>query len=419
MAEEIIKQTKSLSPISLKTIDAKIVSDGKNVYMVKKDENGREHRTLVEKDRELYSLLTKFNGESSADIQFIHAYLSSKCNLNCQICYEKYGDHQEIELNEVKQLLNEYRGSEIVLTGMEPTCRENIFEFLETSRGRNSLVTNGIKLASREYLFKLKKHGLGKIFFSFNGFNDEIYRKMNGKILLETKLKALECIKNEKIDTLLSATLVRDVNENQILPLVKFCLQHRSFIIQLRLRTMAPIGKHLDAEQICMSELIELIAGALNVKKKDIIREFRFIQNFIEYFGWLLPKGLTDKYRSKICSFVLNIRKEKGDGYSSPGARIDLDRINKSSFKFVYYFYYLIRAYGVLMLMETALHSMNLPRLVTQKKIINIALKCWPNLYNVDLTEMNKCPTVYYKNGEMGKFCLSNIINSVRKENPG
>lgn len=416
MAEEIIKYTESLSPLSLKTISAKIIADGNNVYMVKKDEHGQEHKAIVERNKELYLLLTKLNGEFSAGIQFIHAYVSSKCNLNCQVCYESYGNHQEIGLDEVKQLLGKYSDAEIVLTGMEPTCKENIAEFLKTSRNRNSLVTNGIKLESLEYLRKLKDHGLKKIFFSFNGFDDEIYRKMNGKNLLETKLKALKCIENEKINTLLSATLVRGLNEDQILPLVKFCFEHRSFIIQLRLRTMAPIGKYLDGEQICMSELIELIADSLDVTKEDIVGEFRFIQKFIEYFGWLLPKGLKDKYQSKLCSFVFNIRKEKEGRYSSPGSRIDLERIDRSYLKFIYFFYYLIKAYGPLMLVETALHSLNLPRFASQKKILNIALKCWPNLYNIDLTEMNKCPTMFYKNGGMEKFCLSNIKNSVRKE---
>lgn len=416
MAEEILKHTKSLSPVSLETINAKIVSDGNNVYMVKKDEKGQEYRALIEKDKGLYLLLTELTGKSSAEIQFIHTYVSSKCNLNCQVCYESYGDHREIGLDEVKQLFRKYSEAEIVLTGMEPTCRENIVEFLETSKNRNSLVTNGIKLESLEYLRKLKDHGLKKIFFSFNGFDDEIYRKMNGKNLLETKLKALKCIENEKIKTLLSATVVRGVNENQILPLVKFCFDHRSFIIQLRLRTLAPIGKYINGEQICMSELIGLIADSLAVEKEHIIREFRFVQKFMEYFRWLLPKGIRDKYQSKVCSFIFNIKKEKGDRYSSPGSQIDLERINRSSFKFVYFFYYLIRAYGILMLMETALHSLNLRVFATQKKILNIALKCWPNLYNVDLAEMNKCPTVFYKDEDMEKFCLSNIKNSARKE---
>jgi hypothetical protein len=47
MAEELIRHTKSLSPLSLNVIDEKIVLDEKNIYLSKKDENGREYKTLV------------------------------------------------------------------------------------------------------------------------------------------------------------------------------------------------------------------------------------------------------------------------------------------------------------------------------------------------------------------------------------
>ena len=230
-------------------------------------------------------------------------------------------------------------------------------------------------------------------------------------------MKALKNIELEKIDTVLSATVARNINEDQILPLVKYCLERRSFIFELRIRTLAPIGKHLETEQICISELIGLVADSLRVNKTDILREFCFIQAFIENFSWLLPKGLIDKYRPKLCSFIFYIKKEKGDAYSSPGSRIDLNKINESMFKSLYYLYYLVKAYGPLLLLETALNVLKLPRFVSQKKMLNITLKYWPNLYNVDLTEMNKCSTMYYKNGEMEKFCLSNIKNSEKKDN--
>lgn len=416
MTEELLKHTKSLSPLSLKTIDAKIISDGKNVYMVKKDENGRELRALIEKDKDLYLLLTRSTGESSAEITGIHTYVSSKCNLNCQICYEGNGNYPGIEHEEIKELLKKNPNSKVLMSGMEPTCREDIFELVKIAGKRAFLLTNGIKLASLEYVQKLKTHGLKKIVFSFNGLNDEIYRKMNGGNLLEIKLKALKNIECEKIDTLLSATLAKGVNENQILPLVKFCLEHRSFVAALRIRTEAPVGKHLNDEQIYLSELIEFFADTLHVSKNDILREFCFIQAFIEKFRWFLPKGFRDKYGSKLCSFTFNIKKESSGGYSSPGSRIDLEKINRSLFKPLYFFYYLIKAYGPLYLMETALYVLDLPRFIVQKKMLNVAMRCWSNLYNVDLTEMNKCPSVYYKNGEMEKFCLLNIKYSAQNE---
>jgi uncharacterized radical SAM superfamily Fe-S cluster-containing enzyme len=415
MTAEILKHTKSLSPLTLKTIDAEIVFDGENVCMVKKDEEGTEYKTLIEKDKKLYLLFTKLTGEASAKTKFISTYASSKCNLNCQVCYEKSGNNKEISLEEIKELSEKYSDCRIGVTGMEPTCREDILELMEIVRNNHSLVTNGIKLESLEYVRKLKMHGLKRLCFSFNGFNDEIYRKINGENLLETKLKALENIEREKIDTLLSVTIAKEINENQIQPLVKFCFEHRSFIIGLRIRTMVQTGKHLDAEQICMSELIELVANSLSINKIDIITEFCFIQTFIEKFSKILPQGFKDHYGAKLCSFIFNVRKRSDGGYYSPGVCINMERINRSRFKSAYLFYYLFKAYGLSLLMETVLHVVNLRRVVVQNKILNISLKCWPNLYNIDLEEMDKCPHVYYRNGEIEKFCVSNIKNSMKK----
>jgi uncharacterized radical SAM superfamily Fe-S cluster-containing enzyme len=415
MTPEILKHAKSLSPLTLKTIDAKIVFDGENVCMVKKDEEGKEYKALIEKDKELYLLLTKLTGGISAKTKFISTYASAKCNLNCQVCYEKSVHNKEISLEEIKELSAQYSHCRMGVTGMEPTCREDIFKLMEIVRHNHSLVTNGIKMASLEYVQDLKKHGLKRLCFSLNGFNDEIYRKMNGENLLEIKLKALKNIELEKVDTLLSATIAKGINDDQILPLVEFSFEHRSFIIGLRIRTMVQTGKHLDAEQICMSELIELAANALRINKTDMINEFCFIQAFIEKFSRILPQGFKDHYGAKLCSFIFNVKKKSNGGYYSPGMYIHMNRINRSAFKSVYLLYYLFKAYGVSLLLETVLHVLNLRRYVVQNKILNISLKCWPNLYNIDLEEMDKCPHVYYRNGVMEKFCVSNIRNALRK----
>jgi organic radical activating enzyme len=416
MKIEILKQTQSLSPLTLKAIDASIVFDGGHVYMIKKDEDGKKYKALIEKDKELYLLFTKLSGESCAKTQFVSTYVSSKCNLNCQVCYEKYANDREVSFEEVKALLEQYRGCRIGLMGMEPTCREDIFELIKMVRGNHSLVTNGIKLESPEYVRQLKMHGLKRVTFSFNGLNNEIYQKMNGGNFLTAKLNALKNIETEKIDTLLSVTIARGINEDQVLPLVDFCFGHRSFIIGLRIRTLAPLGKHLDSEQICMSELIDLVANSLNIKKADIITEFCFIQAFIERFSKILPQGFKDHYGPKLCSFVLNVRKGKDGRYFSPGSRINPDNIKKERFKSLGLLYYLMKAYGPYILIETLLHVMNLQRFIIQKKILNLTLKCWPTIYNIDLAEMNKCPHIYYKNGVIEKFCIALVKNSVKKE---
>jgi uncharacterized radical SAM superfamily Fe-S cluster-containing enzyme len=415
MKERIIQYTKSLSPLSLNIIDAYIASDGNNVYMVKKDENEEEYKTLIEKDPDLYALLTKQIDAPPTKIQSIYTYVSSKCNLNCKICYEGYGEEKEVSANEFKELLEKYRDCKVLMMGKEPTCRDDIVRFIEQAGDRTCLLTNGIKLENAEYVKRLKKHGLKKVFFSFNGLNNEVYRKMNGGNYYDVKLKALKNLENEEIDTVLSATIAKNINEDQILPLIKFCLEHRSFIFELRIRTLSPIGKHLDSEQICLSELINMIADSLLIRKTDIMKEFYFIQAFIENFKWLLPEGFINKYRPKLCSFIFHIKKEDNGKYSSPGLQIDLEKINNSLFKSLYFIYYLVKVYGFALLAESALNVLNLKRFLVQKTMLTISLKYWPNLYNVDLNEMNKCPNMYYKDGKMEKFCLSNIKFNAKK----
>ncbi len=411
MPEEILKHTKSLSPLSLNEIEAKIVSHGNHVYMVKKDENGLEYKALIEKDKGVYLFLT---GSSvfSAKIWKIHAHVSSKCNLKCPVCYEESGKYKEIRLGGVKKLLEEYPGCEVLMSGMEPTCREDLFELVQEAGNRTCLITNGIKLKDIKYVKELKRRGLKRIFFSLNGTRGEIYKRMNGGDLLASKLAALENIGREKIGTSISATLARNVNEDQILPLARFCFERRSFVTELRLRAMAPTGKHLGTEQFCMSELIELCANALRINKADILRESSFMRLFMENFKRLLPSDFRDKFAARLCTMIFSVNNEGGGAYSSPGSRIDLDRITGGSFKSLYLLYYLIKAYGPLLLGEIAILVLHLPRVIVRKRMLIITLKCWPNLHNVDLSEMDKCPSASCKNGEMERFCLANIKNT-------
>jgi MoaA/NifB/PqqE/SkfB family radical SAM enzyme len=407
-----IRDTKSLSPVSLKPINATVVQEDNGVYLIKTDEDGQEHRTLIEKDPHLYLLLTQPTTETSATTDSIYAYVSSRCNLHCKICYEGYGNEREAGPEEIAQLRDTYPRCKVALMGKEPTCREDLTALLDAAGTRTCLLTNGVKLRSLAYVRQLKAHGLRNVFFSFNGLNDEVYQRMNGASLLRAKLDALNTLEREHIDTVLSATIARHINTDQILPLVEFCFPRRSFIYELRIRSLAPVGRHLNAEQLCMSELIDLVASSLHVDKADILKEFSFVQALMRKFERLLPRGFRDRYGPKLCSFLFHVTRERDGTYSSPGSRIDLQRIGNASFTLPYLLYYLVRAYGWRLLAESALGALHLPRYILQHRTLTITLKCWPTLYNVDLNEMTKCPNMYYKDGELERFCVSNIKHS-------
>ena len=332
MAQCTIKQTKSLSPVSYNEVEARVINDDGRVYLEKQDEQGRAYKFLIEKDYEIYNLMTK--AKPSVQVRPINFQIaiSSECNLNCPICYEP--KHKaEPSLEDIEGILRNYKGKVVVLCGREPTCRSDLFQIIKISNKRNraSLLTNGLKLADYEYVLRLKKSGLRLIFFSFNGFKDDIYQKMNGRPLLDMKLRALDNIKRIGIPTILSATLAEGINDDQIKKLCEFCLDNRSFISALRIRSISPVGKHLNIEPYCMSGLLELLAGALGIKREDIIKEYIFWQEIINSLKFIIPVHVRTYASSRLCTLAFHIK--KGEEISSLGSKINIQKIKGSRFK--------------------------------------------------------------------------------------
>lgn len=395
-------------------MEAKVIKENNGVYLVKQDEQGKIYKTLIEKDYELYRLLTKEKVTTQVSPSIIQIYVSSKCNIDCPICYEDKDGIEEPSLEEIESLLKNFRKKTIALSGREPTCREDLFQIIRIANKRNHaiLLTNGIKLSDYEYVLKLKKSGLQTIFFSFNGLKDEIYQRMNGKPLLDLKLKALENIKKLNIKTVISVTMARGINEDQIRRLYDFCLDNRSFVVELRFRSVSPVGRHLGIEPYCMSELLDLVASALEIKREDILKEHIFWEELPNLLKFIILYGARKHFRTRPCSFYFQIKKEKK--FFSLGREIDIEKIKKSRFKILLSVYYLIKIYGIRSNLERFNYFPRLPNILRNKNILRVVLRCWPNVYNLDLEENKKCVDLYYKNGKLYPFCYYNIIESKR-----
>lgn len=412
MVKYTLARTKSLSPLSCNEIEARVFRVGDKVYLIKKDEEGKSYKVILEKDYAFYKLMTrdKFTAQISPII--IDLYVSSRCNLNCPVCYEDKSDVKEPSLDEIKMLLKNFRNKRISLMGREPTCREDLFQIIRLANKRNiaRLITNGIKLSDYEYALRLKDSGLKHIFFSFNGFSDDIYQKLNGRPLLDLKLKALENIKKLGIETILSLTLTRGINENQIRKLCEFCLDNRSFISEFRIRTITSVGRHLDVEPYCMSELIDLVAAALSIDKEDILNEHLFLHEITEELKFIMPLRIRNYLCSRLCSFIFNIKRK--NTLFPLGREIDIKKIKRTKFKIFLLIYYLFKIYGIRFIFEKFCLNFKLPIILKNKDILPVVFRCWPNSYNIDLEENKKCPTLYYKNGKLLPFCYYNIIGS-------
>ncbi len=398
----VIKQTTSVSPLTSRTIDAAIVEDEGRVFLTKRDEQGKEHKCLIEEDLGRYQELTRREVASQVQPFQIFLYVSGKCNLNCPVCYEyRYRDQaRELSLEEIARITAQHKGKYIVLCGREPTLREDLPEIIKTASSRNTvlLLTNGLKLVDYKYLLKLKRSGLRKVIFAFDGLTDQVYQEMNGAALLELKLKALANIKRAGMEVGLSVTVARGINDNQIKAIYDFCLKNKSYIFELRIRSISSVGKYLDVQPYCISELLKLVASSIGVDPKQA-----FEQN--AQINALIPKrfkqsAFAEFARPKVCSFTFYVRKD-GRGIA---------RLGKATF-----LSYALSYLGVKCKMPGLIRFLGIASPTRNKKILRIGLKSWPNIYNIDLGENKKCPSLYYDSQGQAPFCYYNIIKNSKQ----
>lgn len=101
--------------------------------------------------------------DMKSDVLYVN--LGAQCNEDCSFCLIKGNEHNfpAISLNEAKRVIRNFAksgGSTIILTGGEPTLRDDLPEivaFTESLEGitKVSIITNGVRLGEEEFFSKL------------------------------------------------------------------------------------------------------------------------------------------------------------------------------------------------------------------------------------------------------------------------
>jgi len=409
---KIIKRTTSLSTLTGRKVEAVIYLDNGSVYLEKSDEKGRVCKNIIEKDYNLYKNLSSLKLKSQSPASTIQIYASGSCNLNCKLCYSPDEDAAlDMKPEKLEGILSGIENKNVILGGREPSCNKNLAELISvvSKRNRPLLLTNGIKLAEREYLLSLKRAGLKGILFSFNGFSDSVYEKINGGALLSQKLKALDNIRRLKIPVEISTTVMRGVNESQIGEILKYCFDNLSWIKAFRIRSMSPSGRYPEKDYFTLSELLGILSEASGIKVDELKKCGQFINTIGVIFKipHLFPR---------VCSTSIFIR--KAHRYIPVACKMDFDGIEKTKFKKLKLFVHTVRELGLIYSLCTARWPVSIyARLrnfaARRNGILEIQLRSWPNIYNLDLEENRKC-TDHYRldSGIEMPFCYYNIVKS-------
>lgn len=121
------------------------------------------------------------------------------CNFKCEWCYAKSADiNKNMSLSLAKRLVdfsNQCGASTILIIGGEPTYYPDILTLIKYIRNKNmnvQLVTNGYRLADKNFLDNLVNAGLNEISFSLKANNKENYKKLVKVDALDTIQRAMD-----------------------------------------------------------------------------------------------------------------------------------------------------------------------------------------------------------------------------------
>ncbi len=289
--------TESLCPVCLNRIGAARIACGEQVQLVKTCPEHGEFRAVVWNGRPSMRqwqrpktplLLRPVFQETLRGCPFdcglcrdhrqrsctVLLEVTRRCNLHCAVCFagSHPGDAADPSLEDIRdwyrRVLGMAPGSNIQLSGGEPTVRDDLPEIVAAGRqlgfGFIQLNTNGIRLADDpEYLKALKEAGLASVFLQFDGTDDTVHMKLRGRPLVDVKRRAIDACADLGVGVVLVPTLVPGVNTHQIGSLLRLAVGLSPGVRGVHFQPVSYFGRYPqivdDASRITLPELMAAI----------------------------------------------------------------------------------------------------------------------------------------------------------------
>lgn len=273
---EILHRTESLCPHCLKKIPARYVREEGRAYMMKDCPEHGPFKVLFWRDADMYA---------DWKAQGIHApkkdhasperrgcpydcglcdehrsgtctailEITYRCNMQCNICFADANTERfEPDISQIKTMYaaalagNKY--CSVQLSGGEPTVREDLPEIMRLGKDMGivhlQLNTNGIRIAQDiEYLRQLKAAGLDLIYLQFDGADDEIYRSIRGRDMMEIKKKAIANCEALGMGVLLVPVVIPGLNLHRLSEIVDYAKSHIPTVKGIHFQPVSYFGR--------------------------------------------------------------------------------------------------------------------------------------------------------------------------------
>ncbi len=211
--------------------------------------------------------------------------VTQRCNLGCPVCFASSGKEAPADPDEeafaflLDRVMTASGPCNIQLSGGEPTVRDDLPKLIRRAKAAGfpfvQLNTNGLR-PGREpgYAARLAEAGLDSAFLQFDGTEDDIYRALRGRPLLETKLAAVEALGRAGVGVVLVPTVAPGVNDHGLGALIRFAASRSPAVRGVHFQPVSYFGRYPkapdDAERITLPEIMRRLEtqtdGALKVE---------------------------------------------------------------------------------------------------------------------------------------------------------
>ena len=253
----------SICSTCFRKIEAKIVFEDGNVFMLKRCPAHGFERVLIADDVDYYKrcrevflkppeMPNRFNTpikwgcpydcglctdhEQHSCLTLIE--VTDFCNLRCPICYAESGPERRhhrslatIEAMLDAVVANERRPDVVQISGGEPTLHPDFFRILDAAKARPiqhlMVNTNGTRIASDPaFAERLVEYMPGfEIYLQFDSFEEGPLRQLRGADLRSVRLAALERLNKLGISTTLVVTVQRGLNDGELGKIIEYAAQ--------------------------------------------------------------------------------------------------------------------------------------------------------------------------------------------------
>lgn len=274
---EILHETESLCPICLKKISARYERIDGSAYIIKDCPEHGQFKVLFWRDADMYADWKRSGVHAPAkdrgkpeeqgcpyDCGLCDEHHSGtctcileityRCNMNCNICFAEAGvEHFDPDLEQIHKMysaaLQSNRFCSVQLSGGEPTVREDLPEIIRMGKSMGvmhlQVNSNGIRIAENiNYARALKDAGADLIYLQFDGLEDDIYRTIRGREMVEIKRMAIENCEAVGLGVLLVPVVIPGVNLDRLGDIVRFAKAHIPTVKGVHFQPVSYFGRY-------------------------------------------------------------------------------------------------------------------------------------------------------------------------------